>query len=446
MMRLEDAVDQYLGEWLKGLPPPDAPKEWYLKMLKGDHVTFGNVHQSGNWVSRQGNDHLNVATQLLLSRMNEQRRVTRETARRCLVEAHFAHLPKTKRTRKLSEHAVIAGATKRLAETRRSDGLYVIPVCFAPSATKTSFRIGPAAILARAVFEEKHRASIEAELAKADSISTKAVAEWSSYSARYDHFVVVQVDGHEYEMAWKAARDVAEYILNLIRIKFGYYHTDDVRVGNGFVWETSQVRVYFDKAGSPNFSLSIGPWASHLDDCWADLFDDDFGPDANLLASLAMWMASGDDPSSPVLERLRYANALIAEAFSEPHDRIRLVRLVAALEALAVLTREEKSEGLARRCAFAGGWGDCGRALQIIEDVQHAYTVRNAVVHGDGPDNEDAISAFYRLERNLAPIYLGFLRLHAKAQQRYRPTHVRHIRQAFDRHIESFFWFPEDAW
>lgn len=55
-----------------------------------------------------------------------------------------------------------------------------------------------------------------------------------------------------------------------------------------------------------------------------------------------------------LLDRLRYANTLIAEAFSEPHDRIRLVRLVAALEALAVLHREDKAEGLAWRCAFAG--------------------------------------------------------------------------------------------
>jgi hypothetical protein len=33
------------------------------------------------------------------------------------------------------------------------------------------------------------------------------------------------------------AREIAEYILNLIRMKFGFYHMDDVRVGNGFVWE-----------------------------------------------------------------------------------------------------------------------------------------------------------------------------------------------------------------
>lgn len=444
-MQLEEEVDAYLGEWLRGIAPADASKDWYLNLLKGDHVSL-SIDEPNNWVSAKGNDHLRAATRLLLDRTKEQRRVTTDTARRCLIEAHFAHLPKAMRTRKLSEHAVIAGATDRLTKARRSNGTHVIPVCFAPSATKTSFRIGPAVIFARAVFEERYRSAIQARADDDDAFTRKAVKEWAEYSKRYDHFIVVRVDGHESEMAWKAARDVAEYVLNLVRLKFGYHHMDDVRIGNGFIWETSQVKVFFSEGGAAGFTLSSGPWASHLDDTWGDHFEDDFGPDAPLLASLAMWMVSGDDPSSPVLERLRYANTLIAEAFSEPHDRIRLVRLVAALEALAVLHREDKSEGLAWRCAFAGGWTDCGRAVQIVEDVLYAYSVRNAVVHGDGPNEGEAISAFYRLERNLVPIYLGFLRLHARTQACYRPTHIRHIRQAFDRHIESFFWTPDEVW
>jgi hypothetical protein len=143
---------------------------------------------------------------------------------------------------------------------------------------------------------------------------------------------------------------------------------------------------------------------------------------------------------------LRHANTLIAEAFSEPHDRIRLVRLVSALETLAVVSGGKKSEALAWRCAFAGGWTDCGHVLQIVDDVLSAYSVRNEVVHGDSPDNEDAVSAFYRLERHLAPVYIGFLHMHAKVQRRYRPMHVRHIRVAFDRHIEAFFWGLEEGW
>jgi hypothetical protein len=362
------------------------------------------------------------------------------------MEAHFAHMPKAARTGRLSEHAVIAGATKRLSAFPRADGIYVIPVQFAPSAKNTRFRIGPAVIMSKEIFDAEFRAPVAAEADGTEAFGKKAAAEWSKYSERYDHFIVVEILGHESEMAWKAARELAEYVLNLIRIKFGFYHMDDVRVGNGFVWETSQVQVYFDQAGAANFSLSSGPWASHLKDGWTEHFDEDVGGSAPLLASLALWMASGNDPQSPVLERLRYGNALIAEAFSEPHDRIRLVRLVSALEALAVLPNEKKANSLAWRCAFAGGWTDCGKAVQIVDDVLNAYSVRNAVVHGDSPDNDDAIAAFHRLERHLAPIYIGFLHLHAKVQRRYRPTHVRHIRQAFEQHIEFFFWDQDEFW
>ncbi len=72
-----------------------------------------------------------------------------------------------------------------------------------------------------------------------------------------------------------------------------------------------------------------------------------------------------------VYRYLRGASLLGAAA---AHDRIRLVRLVAALQALAVLHREDKSERLAWRCAFAGRWIDCGRAVQIVEDVLYAYS------------------------------------------------------------------------
>jgi hypothetical protein len=339
---------------------------------------------------------------------------------------------------------VIAGAIKKLGAVTRCDGLYVIPIHFAPSAKNTRFRIGPAVILAKPLFEAEYMAAIEASGDGTDDFGSRAVAEWFSYSDRYDHFIVVEVRKHESSMAWKAAREVAEYVLNLIRLKFGFYHMDDVRIGNGFVWEISQARVYFDNKGAAHLTLSSGPWASHLQDNWTEAFDDDLGNSAPLLASLALWMVSGNDPDSPILERLRYANTLIAEAFSEPHNRIRLVRLVSALEALAVVSNGRKSEGLAWRCALAGGWEDCARAVQIDEDVRYAYFIRNAVVHGDCPDDEEALSAFYRIERHLAPIYLGFLHMHAKVQRRYRPRHIRHVRRAFDKHLEAFFWDLDD--
>jgi hypothetical protein len=151
-MQLEEAVESYLEEWVKGLPPPNATHDWYREALQSSHATI-DIKGSWNVINQKGNKHLWAAARLLLQEAGEQRRVRLKTARRCLVEAHSAHLPKVKRTGRLSEHAVIAGATKRLTECARSGGFYVIPVQFAPSAKSTRFRIGPAVILAKAMFE-----------------------------------------------------------------------------------------------------------------------------------------------------------------------------------------------------------------------------------------------------------------------------------------------------
>lgn len=445
-MRLEDVVDAYLGKWLSGLPPKDATIEWYRERYKRPYATLGGNRKFWDLVTPRASQLLWDATDLLLERAGEQRRVQRETARRCLVEAQESHLTKAKKTGRLSADAVVAGATKRLSEVKRATGSYTVPVSFAPSAKDTNYRIGPAAILSRSEFQRIHKAAIDANGSTPGWFGPRALEEWNQFSERYDHFILVDISGHETEMAWRTARDVADYVLNLIRMRFGYYHMDDVRVGGGFIWETKRAKVYFDEAGSANLSLSNGPWASHLHDGWVDDFTKALGNLVPLFAGLGRWMASGDSPTSPVLERLRYANALIAEAFSEPHDRIRLVRLVAALEALAVLPREEKTEGLAWRCALAGGWTDCGRAVEIVDDVRYAYQVRNAIVHGDGANSQDVSTAFYRLERHLERMYVGFLTLYAKTQNQYRPQHIRQVRRAFDKHIEGFFWDPEEVW
>ncbi|WP_371419905.1 hypothetical protein [Tardiphaga sp.] len=444
-MQLEATVDAFVAEWLKNIPPANADRLWYSDVLKRTHP-LGFSSRPFNWINSEGNQLLWSAARLLLQRTGEQRRVSVETSRQSIIDAHFSHLEKTRRTGIISEHAIVAGAIKRLSECTRFDGQYVFPICFAPSATTTRFRVGPALILSKAEFEREFLSAILAKAKDGEGFDQGAAMEWQSYSERYDHFLLVDINRHEMTMAWKAARDVAEYVLNLIRIRFGFHHMDDVRIGNGFVWETSQVTVIFDKNGGANLGLSRGPWGSVLRDDWVNQFDKSLGSASRMLASLAAWLASGDDARSPVLERLRYANSLIAETYSEPHDRIRLVRMVSALEALASLPRENKAESLAWRCAFAGGRTDCGTATQIVNDVRHAYEIRSAIVHGDPVEDHDVGQAFYRLERHLAGIYLGFLNLHAKVQRRYKPQHKRHIRQAFDRHIESFFWMPDEVW
>src|SRR3984893_11099808 len=104
-------------------------------------------------------------------------------------------------------------------------------------------------------------------------------------------------------------------------MKFGFYHMDDVRIGNGFVWERS--RVYLDKAGFANLSLSRGPWASHLGNSWVEHFDDDFAPkrcQASRASRITPPCSTAKSPSAKVPVSFSQFMALL------PDLRLRLFR------------------------------------------------------------------------------------------------------------------------
>jgi hypothetical protein len=323
---------------------------------------------------------------------------------------------------------VTTAAIQRLREKERDDGLYVFPTMFGQMATSSDFSVGPVRLLSRDRFQEEFGEAIDRR-ASDDRSGRRFVANWKKYSAPYDHFLTVQVERHEREMAWNAAREVAEFMLNLVRMGYGHYHTKYVRIGGEFILEMFSSQIVISKKMEVSFTSIDGPWGSHLQDNWADAFDEQLRPFAPLLSFVGSWIASGKDPSSPVLERFCYANALLSEAYSEPHDHVRIVRLMAALEALAVLQREDKAESLALRCAFVGCWGDEQLRGEILEAVRQAYTLRNQVVHGDAPAKSAVMRAFYGLEKHLSAIFVGFLDLLSRIHIEDKPQSIQHLRR-----------------
>ncbi|MBZ9959678.1 hypothetical protein [Mesorhizobium sp. BR1-1-14] len=443
MGELEQQVDVYLGEWLAELPPADTGREWYRNFMESKkpgaflEVSIGPT----SFVNWAGHRALDRAADLLLEKLGEQRRVSHGSARRALLEAHKDHIPKALKTNTFSEHAIIRRAIVKVGQVKRANGTYVLPVVFAPMAKTTDLKFGPMQLLSAKVFRERYDEVIENAGQNEDE--GRFVERWQTYSKDYDHFILVAIENHEYGQARIVAREVAELLLNLIRLAFRFGHTDDIRIGDGFIWEKLRSSVYFDTHGSPQFAYSSGPWGSILEDNWTQLLNDRVGHHQAIVASLAGWFASGADAGSPILERLRYASALIAETYSEPHDRIRLVRLISALEALALLPREEKAHGLALHSAWAGGWGEMDVANEIYDAVRGAYLVRNQIVHGDGPPESLVMQAFHRLEKHLGRIWLGMLHIYVLIYNRDRPKHIRQLRRLFGKSVETFFWNPD---
>ena len=436
-------IDMFFEQWIQTRQvEAEAIRTKDFSQVR-DNAVFNGIHEGGNSVNRAGYRHLRTAAERLLHREKLDGRVRVETAYRSLVRAFFDCLPKIRATGTFSAHAVVARATRMLRDLRRDDGIYVFPIVFAPQAKSSDFHIGPIRIVAKEVFLKEHETAFARE-GEADQLRSQLANDWREYIGGYDHFVTVEMRGFEAEAAWTLARETAEFALNLIRMLFGHYHTDDIRIGNGFRWEIKQSSVRIEPDGSAFFSSSRGPWGTHLDDRWAEHFHDNLGYYSQLLASYAYWLSQGIDVRNPVYERMRYANRLIAEGYAEPHDHIRLVRVVSALEALSLVHGADKAHNLALHCAYAGAWGDPERACSIYDAVRGAYTLRSAVVHGDAPLGTHVRSAFAKLEGHLLEVYLGFTCLLANVQKS-SPQSVSVLRREVNRRIAWFYWYREPA-
>jgi hypothetical protein len=439
-LSISDHVDRFLEEWMTTLVDVrEAVDRKDFKSVALDTITLPGL-KNGNYVNRVGFNHLNAAASLLLDRDRLDQRLTVATARQALIDAFGAHLPKATKIGVFSDKAIIDGASRRLKDVKRYDGAYVFAVRLAPLAKQTDFRVGPARILSKGRFLREYAKTLRRARPRSEETRRYLLKKWVAHLKEHDHFVLVDMVDFEQEMGWKMARECAEYVLNLVRMLFGFSRTSRIRLAGDFAIETNRSSLILHPSGDTWISTGTGGMASVIEDGWLAVFDDHLGPFALTLSSYAMWLVSGTHSGNPVTERLRYAHALIAKAYCEPADRIRLVRLVSALEALALLDGADKAHQLASRCASAGGWGDCGKAVNIFDDVKEAYRWRNAVVHGDAPKNSEVRLAFFQLERHLMDICLGFMVLFAEISSDVRPQSVRRLRRELKDRIDLFFW------
>lgn len=444
-LSLPALIDLFIEEWMStAVAVKEAVDRKDFSSAVHDTVTLNGL-KTANYVNQEGYRHLLEAASALLTQQKLDLRVSEGTARDAIVEALADHLPKGLKRGFISEHAIIEGAKRKLAGVQYYDGSYAFAVRLAPLAKKTDFRIGPIRILSKVLFLREYRGHLRKEWPENRRLHKHLLRRWIAHLKEHDHIILVDMVGFEREMAWSMARECAEFALNLVRMLFRFGQTSRIRLGGEFAVEMNQSTAIIEPNGGVWFSASTGGMASVLEDNWVEMFDQNLSNFDRTLSSYAFWLASGTHSGNPITERLRYAHRLIAEAYSEPSDYLRLVRLISSLEALALLEGKDKAHQLASRCASAGGWGGVERANEIFDDISFAYHWRNAVVHGDAPSASEVQAAFFRVERHLLDIALGFMALFAEIAVKKRPQSVRQLRRELSRAIDLFFWEPNLA-
>lgn len=434
-------IEAFIEQWIATLKDVRAAIDRKDFASAPGHVSFSYIRAGGNYVNYTGHRHLRNAVESILVEEGLTRRLSALTMEKFLVEEFFAELERQKKRRKFSVHALIARSKERLSTIRWSDGFFVFPVLFAPRATESNFHVGPARLISKKNLLEDYREMFDGEEACRSVESRRDFyGDWLSYIQRYDHFIVVELRGYEWELAWETGREIAEYVLNLVRMSFGFYHTQNIKIAGGYMWEATASKLMITHDDEAVFSSSRGPWGSHLDDSWADSLERNLGGMSGTWASLCAFMASGLHADTPVFERQRYAHQLISEAYCEPHDHIRLVRITSALEAIAIPEATDKSRSLAWNCAQAGGFSDPERALAIEAAVMRAYKVRNKIVHGDGASSEEIGGAFRELEKYLLAVIAGYTMLYVGIWNVKSPKHIGHLRAELRKRISLFYW------
>jgi hypothetical protein len=439
----QTAIDAALPEWLRGQEDlRSGLKSGDLSKIRDEDLLFGWSNTGASFLNAVGRAHIESAARTVLRETDLERRITRLTCRQAIFQCFLDEIDRSARRGKtFKSEIVLRNAIAKLADIPVADGLYILPLTFAPGVKNSDASMGVTRLISRAVFEREFGERISQRQAERPSSgSARLYADWHQYLEAYDHVAMVKLTAFEEEMAWEAARETAEFYLNIVRITFGYRRTKDIRIAGGFAHERIQSALRVTPEGDLLFRSSIRwPGASFGDD-WMRTFDETLNPFQALCASFASWLASGRNVTDPVLKRLRYANRLISETYSEPHDHIRIVRLMAALESLAMLGPKDKAHHLAYRCASVGGWCNPGHACEIYDAVRFAYSVRSAVVHGDGASVEDTRRAFFGVEQHALPIVVGFLDFFAKLRARHEMQSVTSLRRAVDQSIDWYFW------
>lgn len=421
-----DEADRRLDAWVKD-PSRKRPGR--------DMIALGNV-LGGRSITPEGAAHFRDAVAALLECQNLQSRISSQSARKCLDTELQREISRAQTRSQISFDTVISRTIAALHDTRTFSGDCFFPALVTHEDQAVDLRFGPVRLISRDIFDIEYAPRIDDSAAAAataqdgsDWSLKRILGGWRSIAAPYAFMVVVRIKGFEQEMAKPAARQAAEFTLNLLRIIAPHRMGPRIRLAGDSRPETEQAFLTLSNDGQLGGSLREGGEGAILPDDWPTVLLRCLGEAKPMVDALAARLVSGAPITDSVTERIRYADQLFTEAFQDSSPRLALVKMVSALESLAVLPRQRKRQTLEVRCALACGEGDLDYMRNVRRVVGQAYRIRNDVVHGDAPDPLKASRAIDELQAYLLSIVLHLWRVLASIQVQHQPESISVLRQ-----------------
>lgn len=324
------SISEYLKEWLtsvSAIRDAATTEEMMLKLSDFAHLP---ILSDGNFVNKSGYEELRSAARRILIEAGDELKLVEDTAINAILYSQKEEIEILRSGRKFSEHRLLSRAKKIVEKTARMNGIFVVPLFLAPESKETNFEVGPVRLLSARCFAKEPRGRILAA-ASLDGIAKSLCDDWIEYSAKFDHFILVNIVDHDLKCGMATAYRSATVLVNLMRTFFGYHHTKNVRISGDFIRENYISYVVIQDIGDVAFGTSWAPRASHLDDAAIAEFFKYIDGSKDFFGRLIDWISRTGRSSAAIFDRIIYANELLSEAYGEPNSKIKIVRLIAAL-------------------------------------------------------------------------------------------------------------------
>lgn len=341
--------------------------------------------------------------------------------------------------KRISFFNVIDGTIDILMSKLQDCRLYLFPVLLTHETQPFDVELGCLRIGDLKSFRDAHIRQEDNELNEGEcDFESKYQEAWDKVEHRAKHLIVITVDGYELSMGEIAARNAAEFFLNLVRLSFSWCSDKNVKILEVNYEPILMPTLVFDNETKPvSRTLSYG--GSDI----LPVRGEDSMEVIKLLSSysyvteIIIGIARGASSKSIVLRRIEYASFLIKTAYEQTSVRLALVNFVAALETLACLDDEDsKKKTLANRCSILlKDTSDKEREI-IFAAVEQAYDARNAVVHGDAFHERDYYKTLRKLEPCLHLVVLSAIDLLCYIELNYKVNSAKKLRRLMSNYFK----------
>ncbi len=266
----------------------------------------------------------------------------------------------------------------------------------------------------RAEIKEEHRKICESAISNgfpADNIATEEQSQHladelvdglKSWFGNYDSVAVVTIPKCNKKVSYDKAVWAIRTALNILKLLFGSYYTDEIRTGNDGGVFLESARLTRKENGKFDISLLGASNGNVAGDKWLDCLKSDNWAYYFILASNTLDLSLSFDNSYPLCSRFIDALSWYGDAVSEQSYAAKIVKYVTAIERL-VGTGEEKGRGVTEivttRASIIYSIATEESFDISKEKVSKIYTCRSDLVHGSkSPFDDSCIDFAYKAE------------------------------------------------